>query len=124
MLLTLYEIESVKVPIEDQNYQAYSYAEVKKTKLYIAINKDYYIQLRIQELRMCKQIRYIYIIVKNYFWLNTKLNIDLQIIILKTELLDCFRQAFIQPQLNLIRSENNLTLLQFILILRTSEHML
>ena len=33
------------------------------------------------------------------------------------------RQAFIQPQLNFNRSENNLALLQFILMLRTSEHM-
>ena len=58
MPLTLYEVETVKVSIEDQNYQADSYPEVKITKLYIAINKDYYIQLRIQELRMCKWIRY------------------------------------------------------------------
>ena len=49
---------------------------------------------------------------------------DMYIIILKTELVDCFRQAFIQPQLNFIRSENSLTLLWFILMLRTSEHML
>ena len=33
---------------------------MKITKPYIAFNKDYYIQLRIQELRMCKQIRYTY----------------------------------------------------------------
>ena len=55
-----YEIKTVKVPIEDQNYQADSYPEVKITKPYIVINKDYYIQLRLQELRMCKQTRYIY----------------------------------------------------------------
>ena len=36
----------------------------------------------------------------------------------KQNFVDCFRQAFIQPQLNY------LTLLQFILMLRTSEHML
>ena len=41
MSLTLYEIESVKVPIEDQNYQANSYSEMYITKPYIAINKDY-----------------------------------------------------------------------------------
>ena len=29
----------------------------------------------------------------------------------KQNFVDCFRQAFIQPQLNFIRSENNLTLL-------------
>ena len=47
MPLTLYEIENVKVPIEDQNSQGDSYSEVKTTNPYIAINKEYYIQLRI-----------------------------------------------------------------------------
>ena len=55
---TLYEIETVKVPIPDQNEAANSYSEVKYSKPYIALNCDYYIQLRIQELRMCKQIRH------------------------------------------------------------------
>ena len=57
---TLYEIETVKVPIPDQNKEADSYSEVKYSKLYLAINTDYYIQLRIQELCMCKQIRHMY----------------------------------------------------------------
>ena len=57
---TLYEIETVKVPIPDQNKAADSYSEVKYSKPYLAINDDYYIQLRIQELRMCKQIRHTY----------------------------------------------------------------
>ena len=56
----LYEIETVKVPIPDQNKAADSYSEVKYSKPYLAINHDYYIQLRIQELRMCKQIRHTY----------------------------------------------------------------
>ena len=47
---TLYEIEMVKVPIPDKNKEADSYSEVKYSKLYLAINDDYYIQLRIQEL--------------------------------------------------------------------------
>lgn len=58
--LTLYEIETVPVPINDLNPQANSYTEVQITKPYIAINNDYYIQLRIQELRMCKRIQYSY----------------------------------------------------------------
>ena len=37
-----------------------SYSEVRYSKLYLAINDDYYIQLRIQELRICKQIRHTY----------------------------------------------------------------
>ena len=56
----LYEIETVKVPIPDKNKAANSYSEVRYSKPYIAINHDHYIQLRIQELRMCKQIRHTY----------------------------------------------------------------
>ena len=47
---TLYEIEMVKVPIPDKNAEADNYSEVKYSKPYLAINEDYYIQLRIQEL--------------------------------------------------------------------------
>ena len=50
----------VKVPIPNKNKEADSYSEVKYSKLYLAINEDYYIQLRIQELSMCKQIRHTY----------------------------------------------------------------
>ena len=57
---TVYEIETVKVPIPDKNEAANSYSEVKYSKPYLAINHDSYIQLRIQELRMCKQIRHTY----------------------------------------------------------------
>ena len=42
---TLYEIETVKVPIPDKNMEADSYSEVKYSKPYLAINEDYYIQL-------------------------------------------------------------------------------
>ena len=47
---TLCEIETVKVPIPDKNTEADSYSKVKYSKPYLAINEDYYIQLRIQEL--------------------------------------------------------------------------
>ena len=57
---TLYEIETVKLPIPNQNKEADSYSEVKYSKSYLAINDDYYIQLRIQELHMCKKIRHTY----------------------------------------------------------------
>ena len=57
---TLYEIEMVKVPIPNRNTEANNYSEVKYSKPYLAINEDYYIQLRIQELQMCKQIRHTY----------------------------------------------------------------
>ena len=58
--MTLYQIETVKVPIIDQNKEADSYSEVMISKPYIASNKDYYIQLVVPELVMCKKIRHIY----------------------------------------------------------------
>ena len=56
----MYKIETVKVPIPDHNKVVDSYSEVRYSKPYLAINDDYYIQLPIQELRMCKQIRHNY----------------------------------------------------------------
>ena len=58
--MTLYELETVKVPITDTNLAANSYTEVKTSKPYIAFNRDYYIQLLTPELRMCKQIWHSY----------------------------------------------------------------
>ena len=57
--LSLYEVETVPVPIIDKNVKADSYSQVRKEKSYIAAGTDYYIQLRISELLMCKSIRYI-----------------------------------------------------------------
>ena len=54
--MKLYEIETVLVPVKDLNDSANSYTRLKVTKPYIAVNSDYYIQLRIQELNMCKKI--------------------------------------------------------------------
>ena len=68
---TLYELETVKVPIPDQNPEANSFSEVQCRKPYIAVNDNFYIQLRIQELRMCKTIRHV------YYWRNcSSLNIE------------------------------------------------
>ena len=58
--MTLYELETVKVPITDTNLAANSYTEVKTSKPYITFNNDYYIQLCIPELHMCKQIWHCY----------------------------------------------------------------
>ena len=58
--MTLYELETVKVPITDTNLAANSYTEVKTSKPYIAFNHDYYIQLHTPELCMCKQIWHSY----------------------------------------------------------------
>ena len=58
--LSLYEVETVPVPIKDKNVKANSYSQVRIEKSYIAAGTDYYIQLRISELLMCKSIRHIY----------------------------------------------------------------
>ena len=43
--MTLYQIETVPVPIVDENLEANSYSQVIINKSYIATNDDYYIQL-------------------------------------------------------------------------------
>ena len=58
--LSLYEVETVPVPIIDKNVKADSYSQVRIEKSYIAARTDYYIQLRISELLMGKSIRHIY----------------------------------------------------------------
>ena len=58
--LALFEIESVPVPIRDKNKLADSFSQVVIEKPYLAVGRDYYIQLRMTELAMCKDIRYIY----------------------------------------------------------------
>ena len=56
--LKLYEIDTVAVPIPDRNHKANSYSRVKIHKPYLAAGEDYYIQLKMTELVMCKSIRY------------------------------------------------------------------
>ena len=58
--LSLYEIETVPVPILDKNVKANSYSQIRIEKSYIAAGTDYYIQIRISELLMCKSIWHIY----------------------------------------------------------------
>ena len=58
--MTLYQIETVPVPVLDTNEEANSYSQAVINKPYIATNNDYYIQLEIEELFMCKQIKHIY----------------------------------------------------------------
>ena len=54
--LTLMEIETVKVPIHDENDKANSYTEVEFEKPYMAVSNESYISLRIQELRQCHKV--------------------------------------------------------------------
>ena len=56
--LTLYQLETVLVPIIDRNKNAQSYTHLQVTKPYIALNSETYISLRIQELEACKKIGY------------------------------------------------------------------
>ena len=56
--LIMYQIETVSVPILDENEQAQSYTEFKIEKPYIALNEETYIMLHAHELKMCIKIGY------------------------------------------------------------------
>ena len=56
--LILCQIETVPVPVIDQNMQAQSYMHLQVNKPYIALNSETYIPIRQQELRTCKRIGY------------------------------------------------------------------
>ena len=56
--LILYQLETVPVPIIDQNTKAQSYTELKIIKPYIALNSETYINIRQQKLATCKRIGY------------------------------------------------------------------
>ena len=58
--LIMYQIETVPVPILDENEQGQSFAELKIEKPYNALNEETYIMLHAQELKMCKKIGYEY----------------------------------------------------------------
>ena len=54
--LILYQLETVPVPILDNNTEAQSYTHLHVNKPYIALNSETYIALTQQELRSCKKI--------------------------------------------------------------------
>ena len=58
--LTLYQIETILVPILDMNEKADSYTWIRIDKPYITLNPDTYISIRTEELRTCKRIGYEY----------------------------------------------------------------
>ena len=58
--LTLYQIETVPVPILDMNKEADSYTCIRIDKSYIALNLYIYISIHSEELRTCKRIGYEY----------------------------------------------------------------
>ena len=51
--LIMYQIETIPVPILDQNEQVQSYTQLKIDKPYIALNTKTYITLHTQELNTC-----------------------------------------------------------------------
>ena len=58
--LTLYQIETVPVPILDASNKLQSYTQLKIEKSYIALNDETYISICSQELNTCKRIGYEY----------------------------------------------------------------
>ena len=56
--LILYQLETVPVPILDQNDRAHSYTHLQVKKPYIALNSEMCISLQQQKLRTCKRIGY------------------------------------------------------------------
>ena len=56
--LILYQLETVLVPVLDQNTKAQSYTHLRIKKPYIALDSNTYISLREQELKSCKKIGY------------------------------------------------------------------
>ena len=56
--LILYQLDSVPVPVIDQNIRAHSYTHPQVEKPYIALNSEMYISLWQQELRTCKRSGY------------------------------------------------------------------
>ena len=58
--LTLYQVETVPVPILDSGNKVQSYTQLKIEKPYIALNDETYITICPQELSNCKRIGYKY----------------------------------------------------------------
>ena len=56
--LILYQLETVPVPIIDQNTKAQSYTHLQVNKPYTALNSETYISIRQQDLRAYKRIGY------------------------------------------------------------------
>ena len=65
--LTLYQVETVPIPILDANNKIQSYTQLKIEKPYIALNDEAYISIYPQELNNCKKLD-MNTSVKNYLW--------------------------------------------------------
>ena len=58
--LIMYQIETVPVPVLDQNRNVQSYTQLKVDKLYVMLDAEMYITVRTQALNTCKKIGYEY----------------------------------------------------------------
>ena len=58
--LTLYQVETVPMPILDTSNKVQSYTQLKIEKPYIALNNEMYISICPQEINNCKKIGYEY----------------------------------------------------------------
>ena len=58
--LTLYQVETIPVPILEMNKRADSYTWIRIDKPCITLNLDTYISIHSEELRTCKRIGYEY----------------------------------------------------------------
>ena len=56
--LSLFDIETVPVPITDENEKDGSCLQIEVAKPYIAVGIEYYIKLRMTVMSMCKSIRF------------------------------------------------------------------
>ena len=56
--LILYQLETVPVPVVDQNTMEKTYTQLQIMKPYLALNTETYINIRKQELVTCKKIGY------------------------------------------------------------------
>ena len=102
----MYQIETVPVPILDENEQAQSYTELKIEKPYIALNEETYIMLHLQEFKLVRKSDMNFT-VKNYLSVKSKtryscasaiyFNLDSNIIKGNCEFLYYYNKADIKP---------------------------
>ena len=81
--LILYQLETVPVPILDQNTKAQTYTHLSIKKPYTALNLETYISLRQQELRSCKKM-VMNSITKSFSLLNINLAIAVKVLSIST----------------------------------------
>ena len=83
--LTLYQVETVLVPILSSGDTVQSYTQLKIEKPYIALNDEMYITIHSQELSNCKKIGYEYFCEELFVVkLNTNIVVPVQYILILT----------------------------------------